>query len=144
MLNASPPPECESLLSLVVSFAAYMLREKRGLHPFGAAISASGEHVSVEADAEDDSRDDIRRLKDGCINGARAGKYKATALTYVGSLTRHDAGEESKVVAIHLDHRDGLSIILMIPYTIDGEAFAYGEAIIEDGANDIFAPRSLS
>jgi hypothetical protein len=108
------------------------------------AISASGEHVSVEADAGDDSHDDIRRLKDGCIRGAREGKFRATALTYVGSLTRHNTGEESKVVAIHMDHRDGLSIVLMIPYTIDGEAFAYGEAIMEEGANDIFAPRSLS
>ncbi len=62
----------------------------------------------------------------------------------MGSLTRHDTGEESKVVAIHMDHRDGLSIVLMIPYTIDGEAFAYGEATIEEGANDIFASRSLS
>lgn len=121
-----------------------MLRERGGLHPFAAAISASGEHVSVEADAEDDLDEYLRRLKDGCIKGARDGKYKATALTYVGSLTRHDTGEEIKVVAVHLDHRDGLSIVLMIPYAIDGEAFEYGEATIEDGANDIFAPRPLS
>ena len=127
-----------------MSFAAHILREKGCLYPFGAAISASGEHVSVDADVADESHDDIRRLKNGCIKGAREGKYRATALTYTGSLTHHDTGKEDKVVAIHLDHRDGLSIVLMIPYTIDGEAFAYGEAITEDGANDIFAPRSLS
>jgi hypothetical protein len=130
---------------LVVSFAAQMLCEQGAFHPFGAAIVTNGEHVSVEVDAEDDSQNDlIRQLKDGCVKGANEGKYRATALTYAGRLTRHDTEEESKVVVIHLDHRDGLSVVLMIPYTIDGKAFAFNEAIIEDGANDIFSRRSLS
>jgi hypothetical protein len=137
----TPPPECDSLLSLVVSFAVHMLREKGSFYPFGSAISADGKHVSVEADADEDSRDDLlRRLKDSSIKGARAGKYNATALTYLGRLTRHDTGEESRVIVIHLDHRGGLSLVLMIPYTINDKAFALGETTIEDGANDIFVP----
>lgn len=139
--------ECETLLGLVLSFAEQMLRESGGFHTFGAGLAIDGELLSVGAfDGEEPatSADELRRLKDACIKDARSGRCKATALTYNVRLSSPDSGEQGDAITVLLDHRDGYSLIVLVPYRIEAGATVFSDMIVETGANDIFSPRPLS
>lgn len=113
--------------------------------PFGAAMRPNGEIVCLGAyDGREvpslagSFTDLIRGLKDAFIAGARRQEYMATALFYEVGVTLPSGSARMDAVAVSLDHRDGYSVIVLLPYTIEDGHVVYDTAHAEPGEADIF------
>ena len=100
--------------------------------PFGAAMRPNGEIVCLGAyDGREvpslagGFAEIIRSLKDNFIDGARRQEYMATALFYEVGFTLPSSTERRDAVAVSLNHRDGYSVIVLLPYTIEDGDVAY-------------------
>jgi hypothetical protein len=79
----TPKEECEALMSAVVPFAQRMLSQYREFYPFGGAMGTDGKIVEVGASTGSEhpaSQDLVALLEAGFREGARTGRYRATAL----------------------------------------------------------------
>jgi hypothetical protein len=117
-------------MNSVVPFARQMLTQHREFYPFGGAITADGKMVAVGGDIGDEhpaAKDVIALLEDGFKEAAKTGKYGATAL--VMDMLVVPPGRDSKqdAIAVRLDHRDGYSVVVVLPYMIG----AAGDVTIE-------------
>src|SRR5688572_5255889 len=94
----TPKAECELLMSAARPLAQKMLRERGGFHPYGAAMKEDGEIVDVAGDDGRGQRpagDIIHSLKQEFVQGAREGRYKATALVSDVNITLPSSGRKS-------------------------------------------------
>jgi len=117
----TPKEECEELMSAVVPFAEQMLSQHREFHPFGGAMAPDGQIVSVGGHTGDEhppSQDLIALLEKGFQEGAKMGKYKATALVIDMLVIPPGKDVKQDAIAVRLDHRDGYSVVVLFPYTI--------------------------
>ena len=117
----TPKEECEELMGSAMPFAERMLSRHREFHPFGRAMAPDGKVIAVGAHTGIElspSQDDIALLEEGLQEGARAGKYKATALVIDMLVTPPGKDVKQDAVAVRLDHRDRYSVIVVFPYTI--------------------------
>ena len=80
-----PKADYEPLMNSVLPFAEHMLGNCGEFLPFGGAMRPGGELVSIagyDGDEHPQSSDVIRLIKEGFVQSARQGQYKATALVY--------------------------------------------------------------
>ena len=84
------------------------------------------------------SLDLIHLIKSGFVEAANDGSYKATALVYDVRVAVPDDIRKKDAVAVSLNHRDGYSVIVIFPYRLHGNEFAFGEAFAQTGERDIF------
>ena len=82
--------------------------------------------------------DIIQLIKGGFIQGAKDESYSATALIYDVRLSISDSGQKTDAVAVSLNHRDGYSVTVLFPYTLNGREVLFGEALAQPGEADIF------
>ena len=140
----NPKADCEALMSAVLPFAEQMLSSYGEFFPFGGAMRSNGELVSVAAyDGNDHppSEDVIRLMKEGFIEAARQGQYKATALVYDVRVKLPSTGDKSDAIAVSLNHRDDYSIIVIFPYRIENGKLIMEAAYAQKGEADIFPPQ---
>jgi hypothetical protein len=133
--------DCEALLNSVLPFAKQMLDQHGEFYPFGGAMQADGQLVSVAShEGKDDPApaDVIESLKDIFTAEAKDGKLKATALVYNVRVTLPSTGETSDAIAVSLDHRENYSVIVFFPYEIEGGSAIIGEAFAHAGTAEIF------
>jgi hypothetical protein len=133
--------ECESLLGNALPFAEQMLSEHGEFYPYGQALSSDGKVVAVAASDGSEhppSRTIIDLLKRGFESGARDGTYKATALVYDVKVTLPTTGEKSDAIAVELDHIDEYSVVVFVPYSLEGGKPIYGEMFAQKGAGQVF------
>ena len=136
-----PKADCEVLIGAVMPFAEQMLSNHGEFLPFGGAMRSDGELVSVagyDGDEHPQSSDVIRLIKDGFIESARQGQFKATALVYDVRTTIPSTGEKSDAIAVSLNHRDRYSVVVFFPYKINGGKLIVGDAFAQAGEADIF------
>jgi len=125
----------------VLSFAELMLSREGGFLPFGGAMRQDGALVPV---AGYDGReypppvDIIRLIKDGFIEAAQRGEFKATAVVYDVRAKIPGTEEKSDAIEISLDHRDDYSVIVIFPYKISDGKPIIGTAFAHKGEADIF------
>ncbi len=136
-----PKVDCEVLMNSVIPFAEQMLSSHGEFLPFGGAMRSSGELVSVagyDGDERPQSSDVIRLIKEGFIEAARQGQFKATALVYDVRTVVPSTGNKSDAIAVSLNHRDSYSIVVIFPYKIDNGKLTVGDAFAQKGEADIF------
>jgi hypothetical protein len=75
------------------------------------------------------------------VQGAKAGKYRATALIYDVRVTLPSTGRKSDAIAVALDHRDHYSVVVMFPYQFTGGELTIGSPFAQKGEGDIFRPK---
>ena len=117
----TPKEECEELMGSVVPFAEQMLFQHREFYPFGGAMAPDGTIIAVGGDTGNEhpaSQDVITILEKGFQEGARTGKYKATALVIDMLVIPPGKDVKQDAIAVRLDHRNGYSVIVVFPYTI--------------------------
>ena len=137
----SAKEDCETLLNATFPHADQMLREHGEFFPYGGALAPSGEIVAVagyDGRARPPSDDVIRLIKAAFVDGAKQGRYQATALIYDVRIAMPGAGEKSDAVAVSLNHRDDYSVTVIFPYTLSGEGPDFGPAFAQEGEADIF------
>ncbi|MFT3885600.1 MAG: hypothetical protein QM724_09265 [Flavobacteriales bacterium] len=136
----SAKEECEALLNYVLPFAEKFLQEQGEFFPFGAVMKTNREMVSVaghDGREQPPSDDVIRILKEGFIEGAKNGSYRATALAYDVRITA-PAGEKQDAIAIALDHPREYSVIVYFPYRMVDGILSIGEPMANNGTGGIF------
>lgn len=128
-------------MNVAMPFAEQMLQKHGEFFPFGAALKSNGEVASVasyDGREQPPSKDIIRLLKDGFIQGAKSGEYKATALVYDVKVTLPVSGKKSDAIAVSLNHRENYSVIVLFPYQLNNGQLTIGEVFAQQGESDVF------
>ncbi len=138
---ASPKTECEGLMNQALPIAERMLREHGEFYPYAYVLETTGKSALLAA------RDGSERPKSKTLidmiriqfrDGAKAGKYRATALVYDVRVANPSTGTKSDAIAVALDHRDGYSVVVIIPYTLKDGKYLPGPISAQKGDTDIF------
>ena len=138
---SDPKTDVETLMNSALPFAERMLSEYGEFLPYGEAMRANGEIVSVGASSGDEhppSQDLIDILKNGYRESAQSGEYKATALVYDIRTIPPSSSEKIDAVAVALDHVDDYSVVVIFPYTLEGTDVSFRKAFAQKGQADIF------
>ncbi|MBV7266082.1 hypothetical protein [Erythrobacter ani] len=133
--------EFQSLLDEYSWIAKKMLAEDLEFCPYGAAISISGDLVSVSAVGIDDVTrpSEMRQwLIDHMREQAQAGQYRATAVFYDSKTVSHDDNSSSDAIAIELDHVDGYPVLIFEPYQVKDGHLDYANLGMCEGQTSIF------
>ncbi|NPC59398.1 hypothetical protein [Caenimonas soli] len=121
--------------------AEKMLREHGGFYPYGAALDRNGKVVPVSASdgkARPAPADLIRLLAAGFEEGAKKGKYQATALIYDARVLDPSSGVKSDAIAVALDHRENYSVVVYIPYRVESGKYFPGKLFATKGESRVF------
>jgi len=140
-----PKADCEVVMNFGLPLAEELLKRHGEFLPFAAAMRPNGEIVCLGAyDGREvpslagSFAEIIRSLKDTLIAGARRQEYMATALFYEVGFTLPSSSERRDAVAVSLNHRDGYSVIVLLPYTIEDAGIVYDVPHAQPGEVDIF------
>ncbi len=80
----------------------------------------------------------IERLKSHLKACVRDNAYKATAIAYNVSVQDRETGHMKDAVAINLDHRQDISIVVYFPYEMVQGSLTWGSIFQQAGRSDIF------
>lgn len=97
-----------------------LLAQYREFYPFGAAMAPDGEMRLVAIDTGEErpaTPHMIELLEGGFQDGAKGQLYKATAIAVDVRTTPPGQAEMQDAVEIRLDHSDGYSVKMILPYT---------------------------
>ena len=136
--------EAEQLVNAVLPHAEGMLLAHGEFFPFGGAMTLDGDiaELAVGEEHRDSPVEEIvDALKTQLRSGAESNSYRATALVFPIQAELPGATGETDAVAIALDHQANFSVVLFIPYALTEGAVEFGEAIAQQGENDIFQGR---
>lgn len=141
--KAMPDPkrESEDLMNAALPFAERMLREEGEFFPYGAALGADGKVISVagyDGREKPPSADIIRLLTQAFVSGGKEGKYRVTALVYDARVKLPGTETKSDAIAVALDHKEGYSVVVYLPYRLEASKVVTGELFAQDGAHEIF------
>ena len=132
--------DSQQLMDAVLPLAEKFLIESGEFFPYGGAMTASGEIVSVAAYDGDDhppSSELIDLLNQAFSSAATKKEYKATALVYSVRIQLAD-GEPSDAIAINLDHQSGYSVVVLLPYAKNNGVLEFGEITAQAGEAKVF------
>jgi len=137
-----PKEEVQDLMNFVMPVAQDMLKKYGEFYPYGGVINSKGETVLTGVHNENErpsSMELIELITKAFQTGAKAGEYRATAIVYDVRIVPPGSKEKSDAIAINLDHADGLSITVLLPYQIreKGEV-TYGTLFAQNGESKIF------
>ena len=138
---ASPKSECEDLMNEALPLAERMLREHGEFYPYGLTIDATGKiaHAAASDGAErPKSAPLIQLLTAQFQDGAKSGKYRATALVYDVRVVDPSTGLKSDAIAVALDHRENYSVVVFIPYTLNQGKYVPGKLFAQKGEGRVF------
>ena len=132
--------ESQELMDATLPLAEKLLTEHGEFFPYGGAMTPEGKIVSVAAydgDEQPPSAEVIDMLQKAFQTAAKNKEYKATALVYDVRVQLPN-GEPSDAIAIALDHESGYSVVVLLPYAINGGQIQYGEISAQAGEGNVF------
>jgi hypothetical protein len=142
--EAQPKADCEAVMNFGMPLAQRMLSTHGEFLPFGAAMRPNGELVCIGAydgravPSVGGSADLIAALKEALVAGARRQEYMATALFYEVAITAAASGERVDAVAASLNHRDGYSVVVLLPFRVEDGDVVFDAPLAQRGEADIF------
>lgn len=133
--------EAEELVNAVLPHAEGMLIEHGEFFPFGGAMTLDGDIAELAVGEE--HRDSpieaiVDALKEKLRSGADTNAYRATALVFPIQAELPGSSGDCDAVAIALDHQANFSVVLMIPYVLKDGGVEFGEAVAQQGEQEIF------
>lgn len=130
-------------MNSALPLARQMLQEHGEFFPFALAMNAKGQVVAVAARDETypTSEDLIRQLRQTFVAQAAAGEYRATALVYDARVQAPAKGVKTDAIAVALDHRDNYSVVVFLPYRLEGGKLTLGEMFAQRGSGGVFEHR---
>jgi hypothetical protein len=146
--SAAQKHDVEQLLKVALPFAVQMLTNHGEFYPFGATMDTNGKIANVggyTGDEHPKSTELIDLLKGAFRREGETGKIMACALVYDIRTTPPGQTEKTDAVAVDLDHRDGLSVIMAYPYKIGPDkTVQMSPPFAIKGKVEIFKPRRPS
>lgn len=113
--------ELEQLLNATLPFATQMLTNHGGFYPFGATMDAAGKIASVggyTGNEHPKPAEIIDLLRGAFRRQGETGTIMACALVYDVRTVPPGQTQKTDAIELDLDHRGGLSLIVMYPYKI--------------------------
>ena len=136
--------DLEQLLSAAVLFAEQMLTKHGEFFPYGSSMNSDGKISAVggyTGSEHPKSTEVIDLLRAGFRREAEAGKIRACALVYDIRTVPPGKTEKTDAIAVELDHRGGMSVVVVYPYAISaGKRAMLGESYAAKGEGKIFVP----
>jgi hypothetical protein len=132
----------DRLLSSALPFAEQMLTKSGGFCPYGSTMSSDGKiaaaagYTGVE---QPKSQEVIDLLKRAFHRQAENGTIKACALAYDIRTIPPGQTQKTDAIAVNLDHRGGMSIVAIYPYSIENKKVIRGRPWAVKGEGKIFA-----
>lgn len=114
----------ERLLKATLPFAEHMLTNHGEFYPYGATMERTGKITSVggyTGNEHPNSTEVIDLLKGAFRAQAKTNGIMACALAYDIRTVPPGQTEKTDAIAIALDHRDGLSVVMVYAYKIGTE-----------------------
>lgn len=140
--DAAQKAQLERLVQAVLPFAEQMLSRHGEYFPFGATMSSDGKitHAAgYTGDEQPKSVEVISLLKAAFTSQAASNTIIASALVYDVRAIRPGTTAKIDAIAIDLDHRDGMSITILVPYSIGADKrVTLDEAFAEKGSGTVF------
>jgi hypothetical protein len=138
--------ELEKLLQAALPFAEQMLTRHGEFYPYGATMEAQGQITNVggyTGDEHPKSTEVIDLLKAAYRGLGETGKIMACALVYDVRTIPPGQTEKTEAVAVDLDHRDGMSVIMVYPYKIGADKkVQFATPFAMKGASEIFKAKT--
>jgi hypothetical protein len=113
----------------------------QGVQAFGASLDVNGAPglAVAQLEGEPTAADYRQALVLGFQGQAGRGEIRAAGYCLAGSDRVHGGAEEVPVVWAFLEHRAGVSVRVVIPYTVEGpEKVKFGESFIGADESRIF------
>jgi hypothetical protein len=134
--------ELEKLLDGALPFAQEMLAKHAEFYPYGATMDPTGKITSVggyTGDEHPKPTEVIDLLKAAYRRDGETGKIMACALVYDIRTIPPGQTQKTDAVRVDLDHRDGMSVVMVYPYKIDAvKKVQFSTPFAMKGAGDIF------
>jgi hypothetical protein len=134
--------ESERLMNALLPFAEKMLRQYGEFYPYGGYVKPDGSIVDVGAsDEETDhpkSRDLIYVLRSSLREIAVSGECRATAVLFDVKVTLPQSDEKSDAIQLCIDHAEGYSVEVFVPYRIIGKDVVFGDIFAQAGKHEVF------
>ncbi|WP_298444359.1 hypothetical protein [uncultured Ferrimonas sp.] len=135
--------QAQQLLNAAMPLAEKLLNEAGEFMPFAAAMTPAAEFVSVDVpedlEEENPSEAMVADLQLVLRQAAGEGEYIATAVVYdTGILISDDDQEPQDAVGINLDHKQGLAMMVFIPYQLVDGQVEFGEMFAQETDAIIF------
>ncbi|HKC27634.1 MAG TPA: hypothetical protein VKB75_06445 [Jatrophihabitans sp.] len=105
--------DLDGLLNAVLPFAEQTLAKHGELFPFGAGVDVGGQVAMLAADPELGEHPASNQVLDALYQGARAEAASRRAVAFVADV-RANVGD---ALRIELAHREGVALVLLIPYS---------------------------
>lgn len=133
--------QAQQLLNSVLPAAKQILIEQGSIYPYGGAITAEGEIISI-APHKDDAvlplNEILPMLAQVFVESAASEEFVATALVYQARIVTPENNRETDSIAVALDHMLGYSITAFLPFSVVDGKPVFGSMIAEPGANRVF------
>lgn len=143
--EAAQKKQLEIVFNAVRPVAVEMIAKKGEFPPFGAGMDADGKLSNVTIppgySEHPTAAQLIGLIKSSLTAAARAHRIVASAVIYSVRVTPPGKTEKTDAIAIDLDHRDGVSMIMICPYQLGADHQpAFSQLLVKEGAHVIFAP----
>ncbi len=137
----TPKQECEILLDALLSTAEHLLRKNGEFYPIGAVLTPDTEPAMTAVQSENeipDSQSVINELILLHKQMAEKKEMNASGIAWNAGFSTLD-GKKSDAIIVSLEHRDGYSVIVGLPYKIGlFKKIKFGELFAQEGKHDVF------
>jgi hypothetical protein len=134
--------ESEHLMNALLPLAEKMLKEYGEFYPYGGYMRADGTIVDVGAaepqTERPQSRELVKILRESFQKMAGTNACKAVAVIFDVTLPLADSDHKRDAIQICLDHVDGYSADVFLPYEIVESEIIYGRIFAQEGRHQIF------
>lgn len=111
--SASAQEDLDGLLNLVLPFAGDLIAKNGQFYPFGGSVSDNGEASLTAADPDLGEHPQPEQVLAGLYDGARASAADVRAAAFVVDVLV----DGSDALRVELEHRDGVALVVLVPYT---------------------------
>lgn len=141
----TPKEECEILLEALLSASEKLLKKNGEFYPIGAVMYNEMTATVTAVQPEDefpDAQNVIRELISAHKQLAQKDEIKASGIAWNGTVSSN--GKPSDAVIVSLEHREGYSVVVGLPYKIGlFRKIRFGELFAQAGNHDIFKEAGL-
>ncbi len=127
--------ELEHLYLAMIPAVRHALEGHGGLRPFAAALGTDGRVARIEPrdGTHDGSPAAHLRAVHGAVQAYAAAEHvRAVCVCTAVTLEADDVGEAPDGVRVHLEHVDGESVDVLLPYRAGTDGVEYGEAVAQE------------
>lgn len=142
MADDEPPldrRQLDEVLNKLLPFAHELLGKYGEFFPFGAAMERDGKLriISGDTGSEHPPSDEVIELLTNAMKEARDG-YTAIGICYDVRIRARADAPPTDAICVALEHRDGMAVMVLEPYSKRDGVMEYGSLIAQQGRRTVF------